>query len=59
VGLLAGTLLGTGCAGSYRAIRPDRIATYQSSPTNAPLQFSYQFDALRLQGAIKNTLRKS
>jgi hypothetical protein len=52
------TLLGSGCAGSYTAIRPDRIATYQSSATTAPLQFGYQFDALRMQGRNKKYAKK-
>ncbi|MVN77114.1 hypothetical protein GO988_12330 [Hymenobacter sp. HMF4947] len=52
------TLLGSGCAGSYTAIRPDRIASYQASPVGAPLQFNYQFDALRLQGRNKKYAKK-
>ncbi|MBJ6145623.1 hypothetical protein [Hymenobacter sp. BT559] len=57
--LLTGcTLVGSGCAGSYTPIRPDRIATYQSSSVEAPLQFSYQFDALRTQGRNKKYIKK-
>ncbi len=52
------TLLGSGCAGSYTSIRPDRIATYQSSQVGAPLQFSYQFDALRSNGRNKKYVKK-
>ena len=52
------TLLGSGCAGSYTAIRPDRIATYQASPAGAPLQFGYQFDALRMHGHNKKYVKK-
>ncbi len=52
------TLLGSGCAGSYTAIRPDRIATYQSSAPTAPVQFGYQFDALRLHGRNKKYTKK-
>ena len=52
------TLLGSGCAGSYTPIRPDRIATYQSSPAGAPLQFGYQFDALRTHGRNKKYVKK-
>lgn len=52
------TLLGSSCAGSYTAIRPDRIASYQASPVGAPLQFNYQFDALRLHGRNKKYAKK-
>jgi hypothetical protein len=52
------TLLGSGCAGSYTPIRPDRIATYQSSQVGAPLQFGYQFDALRTNGRNKKYVKK-
>jgi hypothetical protein len=52
------TLLGSGCAGSYTPIRPDRIATYQSSQVGAPLQFGYQFDALRTTGRNKKYVKK-
>ncbi|HET9504460.1 MAG TPA: hypothetical protein VFO93_13040 [Hymenobacter sp.] len=52
------TLLGSGCAGSYTPIRPDRIATYQASPTTAPLQFGYQYDALRMHGHNKKYVKK-
>ncbi len=52
------TLLGSGCAGSYTAIRPDRIATYQASPAGSPLQFGYQFDALRQHGHNKKYVKK-
>ena len=45
--------LATSCAGSYAPIRPDRIATYQASAAHAPVDFSYQFDALRLHGNKK------
>ena len=54
MGLLA---LATSCAGSYTPIRPDRIATYQASTTNAPVEFGYQFDALRLNGRNKKYLK--
>ena len=46
-------LLTAGCAGSYTPIRPDRVATYQASSANAPVDFGYQFDALRLNGRNK------
>ncbi len=45
--------LATSCAGSYSPIRPDRVATYQASAVNAPVDFGYQFDALRLRGNKK------
>jgi hypothetical protein len=56
--LVAGTLLGSSCAGSYTAIRPDRIATYQASTATAPLQFSYQYDALAQRGHNKKYVKK-
>lgn len=52
------TLLGSSCAGSYTPIRPDRIATYQSTPVGTPLQFGYQFDALRTHGRNKKYVKK-
>jgi hypothetical protein len=58
LGLLASTLLGSGCAASYTPIHPEHIATYQSSPTGAPLQFGYQYDALRLRGRNKKYAKK-
>jgi len=56
--LVGGTLLGSSCAGSYTAIRPERVATFQSSPVAAPLQFGYQYDALRLRGHNKKYVKK-
>ena len=50
--------LATSCAGSYTPIRPDRIATYQASAANAPVDFAYQFDALRLNGRNKKYRKK-
>ena len=50
--------LTTGCAGSYVPIRPDRIATYISSPTSGPVEMAYQFDALRLGGKNKKYVKK-
>jgi hypothetical protein len=58
VGLIVSTLLGSGCAASYTPIHPEHIATYQSSPTGAPLQFSYQYDALRQRGRNKKYAKK-
>lgn len=52
------TLLSSGCAGSYTPIRPDRIATYQASAANAPVQFGYQYDALQLRGHNKKYAKK-
>jgi hypothetical protein len=52
------TLLSSGCAGSYTPIKPDRIATYQSSPVKTPVQLDYQFDALRLRGRNKKYVKK-
>lgn len=56
--LVGCTLLGSGCAGSYTAIRPDHLAVTQSSPVGAPLQFGYQFDALRLRGHNNKYVKK-
>lgn len=55
VSLLA---LTTGCAGSYAPIRPDRVATYISSPSSGPVALAYQFDALRLNGGNKKYVKK-
>ena len=53
--LCAASLLAltTGCAGSYAPIRPDKVATFVSSPTSGPVEMAYQFDALRLGGKNK------
>lgn len=56
--LVSCTLLGSSCAGSYTAIRPDRMAITQSSPVGAPLQFGYQYDALKLHGHNKKYVKK-
>ena len=56
--LVAGTLVGSGCAGSYTTIRPERIATYQASPAPAPLQFGYQYDALGQRGRNQKYVKK-
>ncbi|WP_201978512.1 hypothetical protein [Hymenobacter rubidus] len=45
--------LSTGCAGSYNAIRPDRINTYIPSHSSGPVELGYQFDVLRLRGNKK------
>lgn len=50
--------LTTGCAGSYVPIRPERMATYISSPTSGPVEMAYQFDALRLGGKNKKYVKK-
>ena len=57
-GLLGLTTLTTGCAGSYAPIRPQRIATYISSPLSGPVAFAYQFDALRTGGSNKKYVKK-
>ena len=53
-------LAGTSCAGSYKAIQPDRIATYQSTATSpaSPVEFSYQYSALITHGGNKKYLKK-
>ncbi|MGI4871066.1 MAG: hypothetical protein ACRYFX_07795 [Janthinobacterium lividum] len=56
--LLASTLAIGGCAGSYTPIRPQRLATYQAVSGPAPLQFAYQFDALRTRGGNKKYVKK-
>jgi hypothetical protein len=58
LGLAATTLLGSGCAASYTPMQPERIATYQSSPVGAPVQFGYQYDALRQRGRNKKYAKK-
>jgi hypothetical protein len=58
VSLTACTLLGSGCAASYTPMQPERIATYQSSPIGSPLQFGYQYDALRQRGRNKKYAKK-
>lgn len=50
--------LTTGCAGSYTAIQPNRIATYVSSPSASPIEMAYQFDALRQRGGNKKYVKK-
>lgn len=58
LGLLAGS---TGCAGSYTAMQPNRIATYtsvSSAPTAGAVDLAYQYDALRLRGGNKKYVKK-
>lgn len=57
-GMLALTTLTTSCAGSYAPIRPQRIATYTSSPTAGPVDMAYQYDALHLGGSNKKYVKK-
>jgi hypothetical protein len=56
--LVSCTLFGSGCAGSFTPIRPDRLATFQSSPAAVPLQFGYQYDALGMRGQNKKYVKK-
>ena len=49
-GLLA---LTTGCAGSYSLIRPNTINSYTPQAAAGPVDFGYQFDALRRVGGNK------
>jgi hypothetical protein len=58
LGLAATTLLGSGCAASFTPMHPERVATYQSSPAGSPLQFGYQYDALRQRGRNKKYAKK-
>lgn len=47
------------CAGSYHAIRPERITTYQAATTTgAPVEFSYRYSALLTNGANKKYVKK-
>ncbi|GAA4504843.1 hypothetical protein GCM10023172_31800 [Hymenobacter ginsengisoli] len=39
-------------------MHPEHVATYQSSPAGSPLQFGYQYDALRLRGRNKKYAKK-
>ncbi len=39
-------------------MRPDRLATYQSSPATASLQFGYQYDILAMRGRNKKYVKK-
>ena len=49
--LLAGILLlATSCAGSYTAIRPERVSYQMAVATTGPVEFSYQYDALLQHG---------
>lgn len=58
--LVGCTLLGSGCAASFTSMQPERIATYQSSSVaGAPVQFAYQYDALRLRGRNKKYAKKA
>jgi len=49
--LLAGVLLtATSCAGSYTALRPDRVPYQMAVATTGPVEFTYQYDALIQHG---------
>ena len=49
--LLAGVLLmATSCAGSYTALRPERVPYQMAVATTGPVEFSYQYDALLQHG---------
>lgn len=48
-----------GCAGSYHAIRPNRIGNYQpTTQVGAPVEFSYHYSALLTNGANKKYVKK-
>ncbi|MBG8552420.1 hypothetical protein [Hymenobacter guriensis] len=48
-----------GCAGSYRAIRPESITSYQStSGKGGPIDFSYRYGALLTHGPNKKYVKK-
>ena len=58
--LVGCTLLGSSCAASFTPMRPERMATYQSSSAvGAPVQFAYQYDALRMRGRNKKYAKKA
>ena len=49
----------SGCAGSYHAIQPERITSYQpASQVGAPVDFSYRYSALLTNGANKKYVKK-
>ncbi|UPL50001.1 hypothetical protein [Hymenobacter sublimis] len=49
----------TSCAGSYHAIRPERISSYQTgSAAGAPVDFSYRYSALLNGGPNKKYVKK-
>lgn len=49
----------TNCAGSYHAIRPERITSYQNAtPAGAPVEFSYRYSALLSTGPNKKYIKK-
>lgn len=55
----ASLLTATGCAGSYHAINPDRINTYQAATAAAaPVGFSYHYSALLSTGPNKKYVKK-
>ena len=54
----AATLL-SGCAGSYHAIQPERITTYQpSGAAGSPVEFNYRYSALLTNGSNKKYVKK-
>ncbi|MBT2556795.1 hypothetical protein J7E24_03290 [Hymenobacter sp. ISL-91] len=56
---VSATVLLSGCAGSYRAIQPERITSYQpAAPAGAPVDFSYRYSALITNGANKKYVKK-
>ena len=57
--VLAATVALSSCAGSYHAIRPERISNYQSTAQNgAPVEFEYHYSALRVNGPNKKYIKK-
>jgi hypothetical protein len=55
----ASLLFATGCAGSYTAVRPSQITNFgSSSSVNAPVEFSYQYNALAVHGGNKKYNKK-
>jgi hypothetical protein len=57
--LAAATLCTTGCAGSYTPIRANRITNFSSvTAPSAPVEFSYQYSALMINGRNKKYNKK-
>ncbi|NVO84729.1 hypothetical protein [Hymenobacter terrestris] len=57
--VVSAAVLLSSCAGSYHAIQPERITSYQSAaPAGAPVDFGYRYSALLTNGANKKYVKK-